>query len=307
MLNRIASDNIAKQISISWGVSEFLSDGQEREGENSAFMMMAAQGQSVYVASGDNGSAQVNDPASQPYVVAVGGTELFVSGTYDGEIVWTTANGLSSAGGISRYWPLPNYQPANVSGGSGGSATFRNVPDVSLCAGPFAIYYRGGWAEPSGTSGAAPLWAAYTSLVNQARTTHGLGSLGFPNPTLYSLAQSSRYYSDFHDITVGNNGTYSAVPGYDNVTGWGSFNGGNLFNDLEIDAIILHVDGNFNGSPQTGTVTNPFRTVTAAINAAPANQSSLINIKGYSYLENITITKNVLLVNEGGGAVRIGN
>jgi hypothetical protein len=55
---------------------------------------------------------------------------------------------------------------------------------------------------------------------------------GFANPTLYAIAKGSNYNQDFHDITSGGNGIYSAGVGYDNVTGWGSYNGGNLYSDV---------------------------------------------------------------------------
>ncbi len=74
-----------------------------------------------------------------------------------------------------------------------------------------------------------------------------------------------------------------------------------------VNATAFWVDGNFAGSPQNGTATNPFKTVTAAVNAAPANQPAIIYIKGNIYLENLTIGKNVLLINNGGGTVAIGH
>lgn len=274
LYNRIASDNRAKQISASWGANEIYTPLSVRNGENAAFQQMAAQGQSVYVASGDYGDQSFAgktgadnilwfgalDPASQPYVVAVGGTTLTTSGaggTYSSETAWRNGWG-SSGGGISTIWAMPSYQSTIVSPGSGGSSTHRNVPDVSLNSDPdtgYVIFCNGDWSVPGGTSCAAPLWAAYTALVNQRRTASGAASLGFPNPSLYYLARSARYAQDFHDITSGNNGTYPAVTGYDNVTGWGSFNGGNLFTDLS---------GGFTQRAVPGS----YATIQAAITAA---------------------------------------
>jgi subtilase family serine protease len=74
------------------------------------------------------------------------------------------------------------------------------------------------------------MWAAFVSLVNQGLGDYG--PIGFVNPMLYQLAQSGSYTSDFHDITMGNNGYYPAEPGFDDATGLGSFNGLNLYNDL---------------------------------------------------------------------------
>ena len=77
------------------------------------------------------------------------------------------------------------------------------------------------------------------ALANQARANQGRGSLGFLNDKLYGLAKnSSTYASDFHDITVGNNQLvdtpvgFSAGPGYDIATGWGTPNVANLVADL---------------------------------------------------------------------------
>jgi subtilase family serine protease len=116
----------------------------------------------------------------------------------------------------------------------------RNVPDVSLNADPttgYAIYYGGQWTVYGGTSCAAPLWAAFTALVNQQRISNGKGAIGFPNGLLYQLG--SRYETDFHDIADGStNLYYPAVTGYDDATGLGTINGTNLIQDLSNDAAI---------------------------------------------------------------------
>jgi xanthomonalisin len=73
-----------------------------------------------------------------------------------------------------------------------------------------------------GTSYAAPRWAAFMALVNEQAVAAGQSTVGFVNPALYSLGEGSNFSSDYHDIASGSNGTYSAVSGYDLVTGWGS-------------------------------------------------------------------------------------
>ncbi|MFI5252251.1 MAG: protease pro-enzyme activation domain-containing protein [Bacteroidota bacterium] len=324
--NRIANENRATEISISWGAYEGAFSTSIRNGENTAYMQMAAQGQSIYAGSGDTGDQAlngydtngnptytfgVNDPASQPYVVAVGGTMLIINplnSLYSSEIAWS-----GSGGGISTSWSLPNYQTANVSSGSGGSATNRNVPDVSLNSSTaYSIYYaqngNPGWELVNGTSCAGPLWAAYTALVNQHRASY-IGPIGFPNPMLYYIGNTQNYNSDFHDITTGNNGTYAAVKGYDNVTGWGTFDGGNLFNDMVqiYTTTIIYVDGNSPFIFPNGTVSSPFPTVSQGVAAASAMHPNLMYVKGYTYLENMTITKNILFVNNGNGPVEIGH
>src|SRR5262249_51357481 len=124
------------------------------------------------------------------------------------------------------------------------------------------------------------------------------------NPTLYFLGNGTRYGSDFHDVTTGNNGTYPAVRGYDNSTGWGSFNGGPLMNDLQVDADTLHVDAAYTGAQQDGGPNTPFKTVVTALNAASSSRPTLIYIKGSTYLDYIpNANKKVTMVNNGGGSV----
>ena len=112
----------------------------------------------------------------------------------------------------------------------------RNVPDVSLDADPntgYSIYVGGAWNVYGGTSCAAPLWAAFTALVNQQRATNALAPLGFADPPIYTVATGANYGLDFHDIADGStNLYYPAVTGYDDATGWGTFNGANLLADL---------------------------------------------------------------------------
>ena len=242
--NRIATDNLAKQISTSWGSSEKKRNSSLISSENSAFAQMAAQGQSIYASSGDKGaydngfSLSVDDPASQPYVVGVGGTQLFLNsdGSYGHETTWNVNNtirGGAGGGGVSSVWSIPSWQHG-VAGVA--SATMRNVPDVSLNADQYtgySIYYNGKWQIFGGTSCSAPLWAAFTACVNQVRVGNKAPTIGFANPAIYKIASGSNYGVDFHDIADGStNLHYMAGPGYDNATGWGSFNGMKLLVDL---------------------------------------------------------------------------
>lgn len=117
-----------------------------------------------------------------------------------------------------------------------GSSSSRNSPDVSMVADNLFVVFNGGLGIDSGTSAAAPLWAALTSLVNQKgqQQASPVPPLGFANPSFYAIGESAQYNSDFHDITYGNNGItgnsspvngtngYPAVQGYDLATGWGS-------------------------------------------------------------------------------------
>lgn len=245
--NRIATDNLAKQVSTSWGSGEDTVNTQYLQAASAIFQQMAAQGQTIYAAAGDSGAYDdyarnssktlvVDDPASQPYVVGVGGTHLNVdaqTGSYQSESVWNDGLGRGAGGGgVSTVWPIPSWQ-ANVPGVY--SKTHRNVPDVTLNADTntgYAIYYNGQWQIYGGTSCAAPLWAAFTARINQALSTTGQPSLGFANPKLYAIGTGAAYTTDFHDVTLGNNLYYKAQVGYDNASGWGSFNGGNLYASL---------------------------------------------------------------------------
>jgi kumamolisin len=241
--NRIATDNSARQISTSWGLSETQSSSSFLLSESNIFLQMAAQGQSIYAASGDSGafdngsSLSVDDPASQPYMVGVGGTQLYVGSgeVYSKETTWNNGSISSGAGGggVSVVWGIPSYQQGLT---SATSSAMRNVPDVALNANQYSgysIYFKGSWYIYGGTSCAAPLWAAFTARVNQLRAAAGGGSLGFANAAIYQIAAGGAYGVDFHDIADGStNLYYAARTGYDNATGWGSFNGANLLNDL---------------------------------------------------------------------------
>ena len=114
------------------------------------------------------------------------------------------------------------------------SGSYRDVPDVSAAGGnnsPWRIYTEGGWYTVYGTSAAAPNWGAFSADYDTAATLLGKSAFGYANSFIYTVAESSYYSSAFHDITSGNNGGYSAGTGYDKVTGWGSYNGGNFIAD----------------------------------------------------------------------------
>jgi len=236
---KIATDDKAKVISCSWGEAEDQFDNPTLIFDNQVFQQMAAQGQAVFVAAGDNGAyddgstLSVDEPASQPFATAVGISALKTNsdGTYNSE----TAS-VYGGGGVSAHWYIPSYQTTLASQAVKAamvSTTLRNVPDVVLTADAstgYAFYIDGFWSGFYGSSIASPIWASFISLVNQGRGTNG--PIGSVNSSLYQLAQSSQYANDFHDITTGNNGYYPAEPGFDDATGLGSFNGLNLYNDL---------------------------------------------------------------------------
>jgi kumamolisin len=161
----------------------------------------------------------VDFPASSPHVLACGGTELIGSGTtITEEVVWNdqAEGGGASGGGFSVLFPLPSWQSS-----AGVSGTGRGVPDVAGDASPesgYNILVDGEKQVVGGTSAVAPLWAALITLINQQKGT----PVGFVNESLYEDA------ADFHDITQGNNGAFSAGPGWDACTGLGSPNGAEI-------------------------------------------------------------------------------
>ena len=194
------------------------------------FKRMAAQGQTFFAASDDQGTwAYWNDPwpGDDDFVVSVGGTDLRTSGAggrWASETAW-----VDSGGGISpNDIAIPTWQKGNgvITAASRGSHQYRNGPDVSAnanftfytCANQRACranYY-------GGTSFSAPMWAGFIALVNQQRAERGASTVGFINPKIYAENVTSSYAAGFHDIQVGKAGNIAAVKGYDLVTGWGS-------------------------------------------------------------------------------------
>lgn len=268
--NRIASDNTAKIVSTSWGSSENGETQSFLNSENSIFQQMAAQGQSVFAASGDSGAYDdtgnpslltVDDPSSQPYVTSVGGTTLNLTlGSYGAESSWgTSASGMGSGGGFSAVWSMPSWQAGLADVANKGSNSKRMVPDVALDANPatgYSIYVAGAWYAIGGTSAAAPLWAAFTAQVNQARLSANLSRLGFASPSIYQVAQSSLRSSCFHDVADGStNLFYPANVGYDLSTGWGSPKGSALLAALSAASLPPSPPANVATSGAAGTVT----------------------------------------------------
>ena len=217
-------------ISISWGSAESNYTAQSLSAFDEACQSAAALGITITVASGDNGSTDggsgnnVDFPASSPHVLGCGGTELIASGTIiSEEIVWNDQpSGGASGGGVSAVFALPTWQATSNVPAAPNSAGGRGVPDVAGDASPetgYNVSFDGQNEVVGGTSAVAPLWAALIALVNQQRGSN----LGFINPTLYQNAENG-----FNDITQGNNGAWSAGPGWDPCTGLGSPNGAQL-------------------------------------------------------------------------------
>ena len=243
-------------VSVSWDLGEhFFTKAQAAE-MNSILLGAAAHHVTVVASSGDTGPfsdmqafastptapgtpvKEVSLPASDPFVLAVGGTTLTANpatGAYISETAWNTSAsfsqpGSASGGGFSHLYARPAYQD-----GVPGIGAMRGVPDVAGdadAADGAPIVFAGGSTPfiipASGTEAAAPLWAGLMALADQ----YAHHDLGFVNPAIYRIARSSSYHKAFHDITTGNNimtmpypvGTvgYKTAPGWDPATGWGS-------------------------------------------------------------------------------------
>lgn len=241
ILNRMAVDNVAKQLSASWTYPNDAATTQ-------IFQEFQAQGQAYFNASGDSGAyaTSVPTPSDNPWVISVGGTTLSTLGPVQGyvsETTWswfTTGTGnAASSGGISPRWTIPTWQQGIDMSTNHGSSTMRNLPDVSMVSdNVFVIANNGQSLNVGGDSVATPLWAGFLALVNQQAAANGQPPVGFINPAIYALAQTTNYANCFHDIRTGNNTNtisptrFYATNGYDLCTGLGTPTGRNLINAL---------------------------------------------------------------------------
>jgi subtilase family serine protease len=241
-----ASEGDVISVSAGWGESCFTP--AEVVAMHQALQEAADRHVTVVAGSGDTGAVSrqcpgssgpwdpvkgVGMPASDPLVLAVGGTTLTAShqtGQYISETTWTDpAASRGSGGGFSQLFTRPSYQDDVP-----GTGATRGVPDVAADAGPtgMAAIVDDGSGQSTlfgsdGTSASTPLWAALIALANQ-RAGH---DLGFVNPAIYRIGRGPAYHAAFHDITTGSNTVvissttvtgYSAGPGWDPVTGWGT-------------------------------------------------------------------------------------
>lgn len=252
MVNPPAGDPLPQVISISYGGCE--SESGDISALDALFQQAAAQGQSVFVASGDAGAEAcrnepdtlaVNYPGSDPNVTSVGGSAMINSGVSNGsgDVVWNDCQNATSqtcsqqgfggagGGGVSSLFPEPGFQSAavgTINGPCGSSGGCRAAPDISANALDNAVYYDGSFAGVDGTSLSTPLIAAITADVIPTCSTP-IGDLA---PRLY------RYYSEFgyqqllNPITSGNNdwtdafggAYYQAKAAYNLATGLGTLN-----------------------------------------------------------------------------------
>jgi len=318
ILNRMATDNLAKQLSSSWiyGIDDT---------SLQIFQEFVVQGQNYFNASGDYlaYTTGAQPPTDTPYLTSVGGTTLGTSGpggNWVSETVWNQGSGVGSSGGVSATYALPVWQEGVSMTANGGSTTMRNIPDVALTAeGVWLVYDNGAGGSAYGTSCAAPLWAGFLALANEQAASNGLPPIGFINPALYAIGNGSSYATTFHDITTGNNTTatspaeYIAVPGYDLCTGWGTPQGANLINALAgvgapnilLDAapvalamtaggkatvLLTEAAMNTANSSVSLSITNLPSGVTAAFNPSSTTSNSILTLTAASTAATGTVT-----------------
>ncbi len=265
--NQAVSDNVAKVINVSLGgcESDTHADGTQAADDN-VFKQAVAQGQTFSISTGDAGTYNcqtssisgspgvptskttydVSEPASSPYVIAVGGTTLYTNaGAYSSEKVWneglsaigtydaagdydSTLRLWATGGGYSKYEAAPSYQSGVIAAGK----TTRGLPDIAFDAASASgatIYYNGQTGTVGGTSLAAPIFTGVWARLQTANSN----ALGFPAASFYKYFRLAANASLLHDVTSGTNGAsssygYKAAAGWDATTGFGSLNIANL-------------------------------------------------------------------------------
>jgi kumamolisin len=238
-------------ISYGWGAddnTQFTSAGEFNQIDQ-LFQDAAHLGITVLVSSGDSGAmvesntqAEASFPATDPWVVACGGTTIgnIKGGTFT-EFVWNDKFGQNSGatgGGVSAFFPVPSYQsgfniPKRINTGTVG----RGMPDIAGNASPnsgYAEFVQGTSVGPTGgTSAVAPLYAGLMACINSTLKTPA----GFINPLLYSLASTG--FKDTLGAPGPADNTFDGVKGYPAEVGWdactglGSLNGTVLLKALQ--------------------------------------------------------------------------
>ena len=304
MFDAYATDNIAKQISMSFGIGNGNAAADEQQ-----FQKMHAQGQNFFLASGDEGANKGDGgwPGYSQYVTDVGGTDLTTNGAggpWQSEIGWVGSgtgwcDSTISGGPCFQVTNdgVPSYQSqiqATITT-AGGSSKYRNLPDVSADANTDSFWCASGTCQGGlgGTSLAAPRWAGFLALANEQAAANG-ETIGFLNPLVYTIGQGSSYDTAFHDITSGSNpsgstvpscciGSFTAMTGYDLVTGWGTPNGQGMINAL---APISTTNAYFTlaASPSTLNLTPGGAPGTATISLNAAN----------GFTGSVTLSANIL-------------
>ena len=233
---KVVSENRVKAVNMSFGgceTLEFLSGGMLIA--DLAYEQGAAEGISFFASSGDGGAScqllinagepvllgAVEYPSSSTYVVSVGGTSLLTNSdySYNNEIAW-----VSGGGGIS-LWESPGIWTSGVIPVVNTTAGQRVLPDIAMVGDPNIggadVVVKGVDTGVGGTSLSSPLSVGVWARM---QTAHG-NCYGFATPIYYATyGQPFGTAAKFlHDIIVGDNFLYPALPGWDYTTGMGSF------------------------------------------------------------------------------------
>jgi hypothetical protein len=309
VFNKIASDNLAKQMTLSYGFGIDATIIQ-------LFQQFLAQGQAMSQASGDGDSDLDGGTGltGNPYATIVGGTTLTTSGAggpWSSETAWNWNNNGGSGGGISGYG-IPDWQMGVSTPANQGSSVYRNYPDVSMPADGVFLVSKNGTAIGSvgGTSCASPLWAGFMALVNQQAAALGKPAIGFPNPSIYAIGKGaySAYTNAFHDIATGNNFNsqnptrFAALAGYDLCTGWGTPRGSNTIAALvgigTNDFVFYSLPDTMNvvrGGAATAVISvarmNGFNgTITFSLSGMPSGVTAVLNPISTTTSNLLTVT-----------------
>ena len=239
-------------LSIGWGCEKIVT-ATDLKPVQAALQRAQAHGTSAFDASGDTGGLEckggpnwsaaphpddvgLDAVASLPAITSVGGTTLSTDarGRWLAEQAWVDSPlSQGTSGGVSELFPRPSWQE-RVSAVRDPEIESRLTPDVSALADPFTgvrIRFDGQDLVGAGTSQAAPIWAALTTLMNQYLEAHGGRALGDLNPMLYRVAAGANS-PGFHDVSLGANAVDLATPGYDTLTGLGTPNVDALVSDF---------------------------------------------------------------------------
>jgi len=271
---------------------------------NNLFKSASTKNITVLAAAGDQGSSDgeigkhVDFPSSSPYVLSCGGTSLSTSDgvTISREVVWNNNSSSATGGGISAFFTKPTYQ-ANVTYPIG---NMRGVPDVAGDADPntgYVLYSasEGGSIVVGGTSAVAPLWSGLLARINQS-----IGrSVGYIHPTIYTGGKN------FHDITQGNNGSYSSSIGWDACSGLGSPNGQLILNMFSgnVPPVTAPIASFSSSSLTVNLVDKSANNPTAwSWNFGDGTTSNLQN-PAHTYTASGTYTVSLTAINSGGSNV----
>jgi len=216
--------------------------------ENQIFAQGASEGRTVFISAGDSDAPECTDSsgmpeagdsamASSPYVTAASGTTLVLNNnaSYGGETVWNGVCGggapCGTGGAPSLVFKEPFYQKGIAIIDQTG---MRGVGDLAADADPNSgvnVVFDGHLiGQFGGTSLSAPLLNGMFIDIDSALAVNHMSPVGFANPALYKIGESSLAARAYHDVTVGNNYLpntnfgYFAGPGWDFPTGWGSPN-----------------------------------------------------------------------------------